>query len=328
VELRFPGYAAVAAEAIGARRTYNLRAVSSDHVRVGVLGIDWQYTFCHPKAELFVAGRSGSGAIDDAQRFGEFIYRHADIISGIHLTMDTHLAYAIHLPGFVVDQQGDPAPPFTLISVENVEQGKWTASPLMASALNVNLAAANRYLLHYTRELKRKGRYDLTVWPYHAMLGSASHAVIAGLAEACFFHAVARGAQTGFEVKGLMPLTENYSVLGPEVLTDQRGNVIAQRNTAFIELLLKYDALIIAGQAKSHCVAWTIDDLLEDILKQDQELAGKVYLLEDCTSAVVVPGLDYTDDAAAAFKRFKDAGMHLVTTSQPIDTWPDFPVAA
>jgi len=48
--------------------------------------------------------------------------------------------------------------------------------------------------------------------------------------------------------------------------------------------------VIIAGQAKSHCVAWTIDDLLEDIIAQDRRLVEKVYLLEDCTSAVVVPG--------------------------------------
>jgi nicotinamidase-related amidase len=47
--------------------------------------------------------------------------------------------------------------------------------------------------------------------------------------------------------------------------------------------------VIIAGQAKSHCVAWTIDDLLTEIQSQDPSLAQKVYLLEDCSSPVVVP---------------------------------------
>jgi nicotinamidase-related amidase len=91
------------------------------------------------------------------------------------------------------------------------------------------------------------------------------------------------------------------------------------------EKLLKYDYVIIAGQAKSHCVAWTIDDLLTEIMAQDPALARKVYLLEDCTSAVVVPGvIDFTDQADAAFARFKDAGMHVVCSTDPIETWPDF----
>ncbi len=86
----------------------------------------------------------------------------------------------------------------------------------------------------------------------------------------------------------------------------------------------EFDAVVIAGQAKSHCVAWTIQDLLEDGLRRDGELARKVYLLEDCTSPVVVPGvIDYTDQADAAFQRFAEAGMHLVRSTDPIDRWPE-----
>jgi len=60
--------------------------------------------------------------------------------------------------------------------------------------------------------------------------------------------------------------------------------------------------VIIAGQAKSHCVAWTIEDLLNEINGSDAALAQKIYLLEDCTSPVVIPGvIDYTEDADSAF---------------------------
>jgi nicotinamidase-related amidase len=131
----------------------------------------------------------------------------------------------------------------------------------------------------------------------------------------------------GLEIKGGNPLTENYSVLRPEVMNTFNSKPIAQKNTRFIEKLLKYDYIIIAGQAKSHCVAWTIDDLLTEINAHDPQLARKVYLLEDCSSAVVVPGVvDFTDQADAAFRRFKDAGMHVVRSTDPIDTWPDFQV--
>ena len=89
--------------------------------------------------------------------------------------------------------------------------------------------------------------------------------------------------------------------------------------------MLDFDAVIIAGQAKSHCVAWTIDDLLTEILARDSEFAKQVYLLEDCTSPVVVPGVvDFTEPADAAFNRFATAGMNVVKSTQSIDTWPGF----
>jgi nicotinamidase-related amidase len=141
--------------------------------------------------------------------------------------------------------------------------------------------------------------------------------------EAMFFHNIARSSQTDFQIKGGNPLTENYSVLKPEVTEDHKGRPIAQKNTKFIENLLEYDYLFLCGQAKSHCVAWTIDDLLNEIRAKDPSLVKKVYLIEDCTSPVVVPGvIDFTDQANEAFRRFSDAGMHVVKSTDPVDTWP------
>jgi nicotinamidase-related amidase len=138
-----------------------------------------------------------------------------------------------------------------------------------------------------------------------------------------FFHSIARTSQPDVQMKGNNPLTEHYSVLGPEVDTDLEGEPLGRRNQALIERLLRFDAVVIAGQAKSHCVAWTISDLLGDPTVRDRGLAEKVYLLEDCTSAVVVPGaVDYTDEADAAFARFAAAGVHVVRSTDPIETWP------
>jgi nicotinamidase-related amidase len=137
--------------------------------------------------------------------------------------------------------------------------------------------------------------------------------------EAVFFHGLARSSQPAFEIKGDNPLTEHYSVLGPEVTHGIRGEEIGKRNVRLLEELLGYDAIVIAGQAKSHCVAWTIDDLLAEA----RVLAERVYLLEDCTSPVVVPGLvDYTEEADAAFARFAAAGVHVVLSTDPLETWP------
>ena len=65
-----------------------------------------------------------------------------------------------------------------------------------------------------------------------------------------------------FQVKGEHPLTEHYSMLGPEVRAGRTARRSAAGTSALIEQLLGFDAVVIAGQAKSHCVAWTIDDLL------------------------------------------------------------------
>jgi hypothetical protein len=42
---------------------------------------------------------------------------------------------------------------------------------------------------------------------------------------------------------------------------------------------------------------------------------------------VVVEGaVDYTEQADAAFTRFVDAGLHVVRSTDPMDTWPEFPL--
>ncbi len=124
--------------------------------------------------------------------------------------------------------------------------------------------------------------------------------------------------------EGNIPYTENYSIFGAEVLTGPNGDVFAQKNTALIQNLMAHDYVVIGGEAKSHCVAWTIADLLTDILNIDEELVKKVYLLEDCTSPVVIPpvGLDFTDQANKAFDDFKNAGMHVVKSTDPVESWP------
>jgi nicotinamidase-related amidase len=304
--------------------THGLKAAAKDTVRIGLLPIDCQLTFCGQEFELFVGGRSGTGAIDDTRRLCEFIYRNLNLLTAIHPTLDTHTAMQIFFDTFFVDEAGKHPAPMTMISRSDLESGVWKANPAIAHSLGVDYMLLQHHVLHYAAELEKRGKYLLTIWPYHAMLGSIGHALVPALEEACFFHTQARHSQLGLEIKGGNPLTENYSVLRPEVMSTLNGKPIAQKNTRFIEKLLKYDYVIIAGQAKSHCVAWTIDDLLSEITAHDPKLARKVYLLEDCTSAVVVPGVvDFTDQADSAFDRFKAAGMHVVCSTDAIETWPD-----
>ena len=226
-------------------------------------------------------------------------------------TLDTHQAIQIFHSAFLVDADGNRPGPYSLVSAEDVETGRWRIDP--------DVGFDPDYLLRYTRELEEGGRYRLTVWPYHAMLGGIGHALVSAVEEAFFFHAIARRAAPAFEIKGFNPLTEHYSVLGPEVMGDKNEALIGR-------LLQSFDAVVFAGQAKSHCVAWTIDDLLSHPDAEEQELARRMYLLEDCTSPVVVPGVvDYTEEADDAVRRFAAAGMNVVRSTDPIDSWLALP---
>lgn len=304
-------------------KQHQIKPAAEDTFKICLILVDVQNTFCIPDFELYVGGRSGTGAVDDNRRLCEFIYRNLDVITQIVPTMDTHQPIQIFHSIFLINDQGEHPDPYTLISVEDIEQGVWRFNPAVAKSLNIDPEYGNRHLLYYTRKLRRTGKYELTIWPYHAMLGGIGHALVSSVEEAIFFHSIARQSQPNIQIKGNHPLTENYSVLGPEVTQGPDNDLLVEKNTRLIEHLLQFDAIIVAGQAKSHCVAWTVEDLLQEFLARDKKLPERVYLLEDCTSPVVVPGvIDYTEQADSAFQRFADAGMHIVRSTEPMDSWP------
>jgi nicotinamidase-related amidase len=299
-----------------------IRPASEDEVRICLLAVDVQNTFCIPGFELFVSGRSGTGAVDDNRRLCEFVYRNLGVITQIVPSLDTHRPMQIFHEVWLLDKDGNHPDPYTLVSAEDVESGRWRVNPAVCASLGLDRDSAERQLAHYTRALADGGKYQLTIWPYHALLGGIGHALVSAVEEAFFFHGVVRETQPSFQVKGEETLTEHYSILGPEVKLGPDGEELGRRNEHLIGELLGYDAVVVAGQAKSHCVAWTIDDLLAGDTEVHR-LAERVYLLEDCTSPVVVPGaVDYTDEADAAFERFAAAGMHVVRSTSPLAEWP------
>ena len=305
-----------AAQARNWAKQHSLQPASADSTRTWLMLIDVQNTFCIPGFELFVGGRSGAGAVEDNARLCEFIYRNLGRITHITATMDTHMAMQVFHAIFFIDRDGNHPAPYTDIHVSELRDGKWAFNPALAGQFDIAPEYGQQMVLHYAEELNKSDKYALTIWPYHAMLGGIGHALVSSVAEALFFHSVARLAQTEIVTKGNMPFTENYSVIGPEVLTGPMDEFLGRRDQRFIQKLQEVDRLVIAGQAKSHCVAWTVSDLLEDIAMVDLDLAKKVYLLEDCTSPVVVPGVvDHTDAADAAYERFAKAGMHVVKST-------------
>jgi nicotinamidase-related amidase len=318
------------------RTTNGIRPFGSDRRHVHLLLIDLQKDFCFPAGTLYVGGRSGRGAIEDNDRIARFIYGNLDVISEVTVTLDTHYPFQIFSPAFWVDAADRPLAPHTVITTAQLRAGSVRPHPALAHWVSDGgYPWLVEQVAHYCRELERSGKYTLYLWPPHCLLGSEGHTLAGVIQEARVFHAYVRHAPAPAEVKGGSILTENYSAFAPEVATrhDRRG-VIGQRNGRFLDTLLRSDYVIIAGQAASHCVKSTIEDLLQEVMPRNPRHVKKVYILEDCMSAVAVPNpsrpgeflADFTPEAEAALQRFRDAGMHVVRSTDPIETWPDFTV--
>ncbi len=309
------------------RREHDLRSAAAQRFDLHLLVVDAQKDFCLPQGALYVAGRSGTGAVDDSRRIAEFIYRNLGLIKNITVTMDSHLAFQVFFPSFWVDPDGQPARPYTAITADDVASGRFRPNPHIASWLSGgDYEWLSRQVLDYCRRLEETGKYTLYLWPPHCILGSEGHALVGLIQEARIFHAFARSAQSWTELKGSNPLTENYSILRPEVLSRHDGLPLAEKNTGLIRTLLAADAVAIVGQASSHCVKETIEDLLSEIAAVDPALARKVYVLSDCMSPVVVPGADFTPQAEEALRGFADRGVHVVKSTDPVESWPEIEV--
>jgi nicotinamidase-related amidase len=297
----------VAAEADEARVRLGVAPSARDGVRIAAFGIDCQVGFCTPGASLFVPG-----AVEDTQRTIAWLYANVERITTLFFSLDTHRVFQIFHPAWWTDERGARPAPFTTITHDDVKSGRWRPRRDRESALE------------YTAKLEANGRYVLTVWPFHTLLGGISHALVPALVEAAIFHAVLRDEPTRFETKGIHELTESYSVLAPEV-RDLGGRSVGTFNQTLFDALLAYDRVYVFGQAKSHCVLSTLEDLRARIVATDARLMGKIWILEDAMSPVapppidpLPPALDFPRVAAKAFDALRVAGMHVVKTSDPV----------
>ncbi len=318
-------------DAVEWRKRHDVRPAGSDKAKVHLLLIDVQKDFCFPEGTLYVGGRSGRGAIDDSERIARFIYANLESLTDVTCTLDTHFPYQIFFPSFWLDKDDRPLGAHREITTEDIHKGDVRPNPAVAWWLcNGNYSWLRRQVEFYCSELERAGKYKLYLWPPHCILGGDGHALAGVVQEARMFHAFVRGSRDSMEVKGGNALTENYSVLAPEVLMRHDGQPLAQRNTQFIRTLLEADVVVVAGQAASHCVKSSIEDLLSEIKAHDEKLARKVYVLQDCMSAVAVPDgsrpgsfvFDFTPQAEAALRRFANEGMHVVRSTEPLAAWP------
>jgi nicotinamidase-related amidase len=292
--LYYPDYAAIAAEATQA----NLAPASEDRQNVHLVIIDMQVDFCHPDGSLFVPG-----SVADIQRTIEFIYNNAERITNITCSLDSHLPHQIFHPAWWADADGHHPTPFTLISYDDIKTGKWR--PLVAPVQSTN----------YVKQLETDAKKTLTIWPYHVMIGSMGNALDPELFSAILWHSLARKTQPTWLTKGTVPQTEHYSIIQPEVPVP--NHPMGGKNKHFLDTLADADAIVIAGEAESHCVLETVEDLVEDFANRPDALK-KIYFLRDCTSPVVHPDVDFHAIAQARFADFAQQGVNFIDSTDKL----------
>src|SRR5437763_1482320 len=109
-----------------------------------------------------LAGRSGTGAVDDSRRLSEFIYRNLGTITEIIPSLDTHHAMQVFHSVWLVDGDGNHPTPYTLVSAEDVAAGRWKMNPAVAAALGLEAEYAQRHLEHCTSPVVVPGLVDYT----------------------------------------------------------------------------------------------------------------------------------------------------------------------
>jgi nicotinamidase-related amidase len=279
-----------------------------------LLLIDCQKDF-HPGGSLAIPT-----ADEDAQRIAELIRTKAKKISRIVATLDSHQKLHIANPCFWLSSDDTEHPtPFTIITSDDIKRGVWKPRDDMklrppnglfvdpahfpnAAILDDKAGCFDlrKYVIEYVTRLEARGRFQLCIWPEHCLIGSPGHCVVDCIQEAMCQWSELTGCSVEWVFKGQNTLTEMYSAL--------ESDVPVSKDTAFNEALqaslMASERLFVCGQAMSHCVNYTLRDI---VAKWKEDELSKVCLLVDCASAV--PGFE---DAASAFTNdMRKAGVQL-----------------
>jgi nicotinamidase/pyrazinamidase len=255
-------------------------------MKTSLLIIDPQNDFCMPGSSLFV-----ENADADMHRLSKFITENANKIDSICVSLDMHLFEDIAHPIYWINKEGKHPEPFTNITVEDVKSGVWkTANPVMES-----------HALHYLEKLQKDKKFTHTIWPYHCIAGTFGANIFPPLYSSLRTWMEKTGKTFSTYIKGMNPTSEQYGIFQSEYGEEEEFN-----HNLFASIFSNNENVLVAGQAKSHCVATS----LKQILDTYPESVKKITLLTDTTSNVT--GCEHLADKI--YEDLKASGMKENTT--------------
>ncbi|GAB9465315.1 hypothetical protein Gpo141_00002726 [Globisporangium polare] len=256
-----------------------------------LLVIDQQVDF-HPGGSLAIPT-----ANDDAERIAAFITQHSAHLAQLVFTLDSHQRYHIAHGIFWENAQGESPAPFTLITSQEVADCVWKPRD----------ASLKEYTLAYTQSLEKSGKFTLCIWPEHCIIGTPGHNLVENVRNAALEWTKQSLKQIQYVMKGSNSFTEHYSALRAEFVLPHDPSTAL--NQSLINVLKHADKVVICGEALSHCVNYTVRDLV-DAWPADR--MQDLVLLTDCTSPVTgfeSSGQEFLDDMAKK-------GLTLTTSAE------------
>lgn len=252
-----------------------------------LLVIDAQYDFCNPGGSLFV-----DGADADMTRLSGWIKNNKHNIDNITVTMDSHHINDISHPSFWQDMNGNYPPPFTPISLSEIKAGSWRPRFFIKQSVS------------YVEALEKQGEFGHFIWPFHCLYGSRGGALDEKIMEALTEWSK-DGKYYDVVVKGTYPLTEHFGIFRANIPV--KGKPETQLNKQLINKLKKFQTIYIAGEARSHCVA----NSLKQAMDEAPDLTERFVILEDCMSDVA--GLGHL--GTPIFERARELGLRFIKSN-------------
>jgi len=239
------------------------------------------------------------GATDDAIRLAKWIDRQRSRLDNITVSLDSHEKFHVGNAMFWADAEGNNPPPFTIITHDDVVAGTWKASK----------PELQKHVEDYTKKLETgESKFSVCVWPYHCIMDTPGHAIQPELTPALKKWSLATKRPVDYELKGQNPLTEMYSVFKAEVVLG-KSTYDGAFNQALFDRVASYDRIVVAGQAKTHCVNYSMRDLVNALPEAKRK---NVYLLSDCTSSI--GGFEKSAEDLETF--LKANGCNITTTKE------------
>ena len=285
------------AEVIALGESENLPPAQHDSKKTLLLAIDVQNDFMEGIGNLPVPGSKG-----DVERLTRWIYNNAGRLTQIVCSLDTHSAAQIFHPCWWTNPQGLQPAPFTIITYNDVLNGKWLPVD-EPETLNEKPNSKLDRSLDYLKNLESTGKKQLCIWPYHCLSGTYGADLEGEFTRMLYFHAAARRTTPVFAPKGQNPWSEMYGIIRAEY--DPEGFV----NTAILDAVAQAGEVYIAGEASSHCVLASVTQILEHFADQP-EITRRIILLADCTSPI--PGFEEATNKAFIHLQ-EQYGMRIIS---------------
>lgn len=208
------------------------------------------------------------GAKEDVKRIVNFIENNSDMITDITVSIDTHSPRQIFHPCWWVDSNGDNPKPYTVITLEDLDKGKYEAIDYKEESYD------------YVKNLEKAGKKSLIIWPYHCLQSTVGAALEDSFAKAITQMTMEKGVPVNYIIKGQDPLSEMYGIIKPEYSTNPNC-----MNIELLESFKEYEKIFVVGEAKSHCVLESVRQILE-YYKDDKKETQKYIILQDCMSSI------------------------------------------